>query len=148
MPGVGEMVRDEDDVSELVASSEFEADAPEWTEESLAQMWRLVRDHVGKSSPLLAANLEQAAPHMDNGSLRLDFRRDIHLKSVERRKSDVDEALAQVLGRSVPIVLAATDDAPARQVDLAPERAAQGERQDQEQLVLRIFTGRLDDKTS
>ncbi|MAF11975.1 DNA polymerase III subunit gamma/tau [Candidatus Poribacteria bacterium] len=122
--------------------------APEpLTEEGLQTVWKVVLETVAQRDGPLAGPLHEAAPGVRGDSIVLTFRSMINLNMAKAKSAVIDEILAEILGGARPIVFTIGQDAQAGRAERAHEQTADAEHEEQEQLVLTVFTGDIDDAT-
>jgi len=93
-----------------LAVADEEDEAPEWTEESLAQMWRLTIEHIDKGSPTLAATLAGSTAKVDGDALRLTVLSEERKEIAMRQADTIYAAIVHVVGRPLYLVVDVSEE--------------------------------------
>lgn len=115
------------------------------TAEGLETIWKVVVETVAQRDGPLAGPLHEATPSVRGDSIVLSFRSMINLNRAKSKASVIDEVFAEILGAARPVVFTIGDDAQTGRTERPQEEAASDERERQEQLVLQVFTGKIED---
>ncbi|MBT5712858.1 hypothetical protein HOI71_17555, partial [Candidatus Poribacteria bacterium] len=130
---------------EEVPASTPEPNREPLTEEGLETIWKVVLETVAQRDGPLAGPLHEATPGVRGDSVVLTFRSMINLNRAKAKSGVIDDILAEILGGSHPVVFTIGQDAQTGRAERAHEQMTDDEHEEQEQLVLAVFTGDIED---
>ncbi|MDA1193529.1 MAG: DNA polymerase III subunit gamma/tau [Candidatus Poribacteria bacterium] len=123
-----------------------EAASAKLTQESLEPMWRMVEENISKAIPLVGGFLRQSKVELKEGQLIVSFASRISLNRVNDKKKELEAEIRNVVGQTVPVVLTMRKEEMTSRAELPDEKSTKEARDEQEQLVLDVFTGQIGDK--
>jgi DNA polymerase-3 subunit gamma/tau len=115
------------------------------TAEGLETIWKVAVETLAQRDGPLAGPLHEATPSVRGDTIVLSFRSMINLNSAKSKAAVIDEVLGEIMGAPRPVVFTIGDDAQTGRAERVEEEAASDQRDEQEQLVLQVFSGKIEE---
>ncbi|MEO2004366.1 MAG: hypothetical protein ABGY41_09720, partial [Candidatus Poribacteria bacterium] len=115
------------------------------TAEGLETIWKVAVETLAQRDGPLAGPLHEATPSVRGDTIVLSFRSMINLNSAKSKAAMIDEVLGEIMGAPRPVVFTIGDDAQTGRAERVEEEAASDKRDEQEQLVLQVFSGKIEE---
>ncbi len=115
------------------------------TAEALDAVWKVVLEGVAQKDGPLVGPLHDATPGVRGDDIVLTFRSMINLNRAKEKSATIGEVLTEILGGARPIVFTIGEAAQTGRAEPTQTEDAADVREEQDQLVLTVFTGDIED---
>ncbi len=127
------------------AQKEPEPTGEALTAEALDAIWKVVLEGVAQRDGPLVGPLHDATPGVRGDDIVLTFRSMINLNRAKEKSAIIGEVLAEVLGGARPVVFTIGEAAQTGRAESTQTQDPADVREEQDQLVLTVFTGDIED---